>query len=44
MIHKGIIDLQPLVTHTATMSEYPGLMERIVAGDKTYIKGVVTLS
>jgi threonine dehydrogenase-like Zn-dependent dehydrogenase len=43
LIHKGIIDLKPLVTHTATLEEYPGLMEKIVAGDSSYIKGVVTL-
>ncbi len=43
LIHQGIIDLRPLVTHTATLEEYPGLMEKIVGGDETYIKGVVTL-
>lgn len=43
LIHKGIIDLKPLVTHTATLEDYPGLMAQIVAGDESYIKGVVTL-
>ena len=43
LIHKGIIDLEPLVTHTATLDEYPELMDKIVAGDSSYIKGVVTL-
>lgn len=43
LIHKGIIDLEPLVTHTTTLDEYPGLMDKIVAGDSSYIKGVVTL-
>lgn len=42
LIHRGIIDLKPLVTHTATLNEYPGLMKQIVAGDETYIKGVVS--
>ena len=43
LIHKGIIDLKPLVTHTATLEDYPALMARILAGDESYIKGVVTL-
>ncbi len=43
LIHKGIIDLKPLVTHTATLQDYPSLMAQIVAGDESYIKGVVTL-
>ncbi len=43
LIHKGIIDLKPLVTHTASLEDYPALMQKIVAGDPTYIKGVVTL-
>ena len=43
LIHKGIIDLKPLVTHTATLEDYPSLMARILAGDESYIKGVVTL-
>ena len=43
LIHKGIIDLKPLVTHTATLENYPALMAQIVAGDESYIKGVVTL-
>lgn len=43
LIHKGIIDLKPLVTHTATLEDYPSLMAQILAGDESYIKGVVTL-
>ncbi len=43
LIHKGIIDLKPLVTHTATLEDYPDLMVQILAGDESYIKGVVTL-
>ena len=43
LIHKGIIDLKPLVTHTAVLEDYPDLMARILAGDESYIKGVVTL-
>lgn len=43
LIHKGIIDLNPLVTHTASLEEYPALMKEILGGDQSYIKGVVTL-
>ena len=43
LIHKGIIDLKPLVTHTAALVDYPTLMAQILAGDEGYIKGVVTL-
>ncbi len=43
LIHKGIIDLKPLVTHTAALEDYPALMAQILAGDEGYIKGVVTL-
>ncbi len=43
LIHKGIIDLKPLVTHTAALEDYPSLMAQILAGDESYIKGVVTL-
>ncbi len=43
LIHKGIIDLKPLVTHTAVLEDYPTLMAQILAGDEGYIKGVVTL-
>ena len=43
LIHKGIVDLKPLVTHTAALEDYPDLMAQILAGDESYIKGVVTL-
>ncbi|MCZ6636204.1 MAG: zinc-binding dehydrogenase [bacterium] len=43
LIHKGIIDLNPLVTHTAPLEDYPALMKQILDGDQSYIKGVVTL-
>jgi threonine dehydrogenase-like Zn-dependent dehydrogenase len=44
LLHKGIIDLRPLVTHVAPLQEYPTLMGQILAGDKGYVKGVVTLA
>ncbi len=43
MIHAGIFDLRPLVTHVAPLPEYPSLMQQILAGDENYMKGVVTL-
>jgi len=43
LLHKGIIDLAPLVTHTVPLAEYPALMQNILAGDTGYIKGVVRL-
>jgi len=43
LIHQGIIDLHPLVTHVQPLAEYPALMEQILHGDKEYIKGVIVL-
>jgi len=44
LIHQGIIDLRPLVTHVVPLNDYPALMQQIVHGDSSYVKGVVTLS
>jgi threonine dehydrogenase-like Zn-dependent dehydrogenase len=43
LMQSGVFDLEPLVTHIVDMEEYSGLMENVVKGDKTYIKGVVRL-
>lgn len=43
LLAKGIIDLQPLITHTVPLEDYPDLLAQVAAGDPTYIKGVVTL-
>lgn len=43
LIHAGIFDLRPLVTHTPPLAGYPSLMEEILAGDPSYVKGVVML-
>ncbi len=43
LIHAGIFDLRPLVSHTTTLGGYPSLMEEILAGEASYMKGVVTL-
>lgn len=43
LIHQGIIDLRPLVTHVVSLAHYPSLMQQIVQGEPSYVKGVVTL-
>ena len=43
LLHQGIIDLKPLVTHVVPLTEYPALMHQILAGDPGYVKGVVKL-
>jgi threonine dehydrogenase-like Zn-dependent dehydrogenase len=43
LIHQGIIDLRPLITHVVPLNNYPVLMKKIVGGDPSYVKGVVTL-
>lgn len=43
MIDQGIFDLRPLVTHVAPLGDYPTLMNKIVHGDKSYVKGVIRL-
>lgn len=43
LLAQGHVDLLPLVTHTANLSAYPALMRQVLAGDPTYIKGVVRL-
>lgn len=43
LIHQGVIDLRPLVTHVAPLREYPTLMQKIVKGEPSYVKGVVGL-
>jgi threonine dehydrogenase-like Zn-dependent dehydrogenase len=43
MIHQGIFDLRPLVTHVAPLERYPAVMDEILHGDGRYLKGVITL-
>jgi threonine dehydrogenase-like Zn-dependent dehydrogenase len=43
LIHQGIFDLRPLVTHVTPLEQYPTLMQQILHGDKSYVKGVITL-
>ncbi|MDP6114658.1 MAG: zinc-binding dehydrogenase [Planctomycetota bacterium] len=44
LLHKGIIDLKPLVTHVVTLDEYESLLKQVVNGDQSYVKGVVRLN
>jgi threonine dehydrogenase-like Zn-dependent dehydrogenase len=43
LIHEGMFDLRPLVTHVEGLNEYPALMKQILQGDKSYLKGVIKL-
>jgi threonine dehydrogenase-like Zn-dependent dehydrogenase len=43
LIHEGVFDLRPLVTHVEELKEYPVLMKQILQGDKSYVKGVIKL-
>jgi threonine dehydrogenase-like Zn-dependent dehydrogenase len=43
LIHQGIIDLRPLVTHVVPLMQYPALMQQILQVEMSYIKGVITL-
>jgi threonine dehydrogenase-like Zn-dependent dehydrogenase len=43
LIHNGVIDPRPLVTHVAPMEGYADLMDGVIAGDESYVKGVVRL-
>lgn len=43
MMHEGIFDLRPLVTHIDELKDYPARMKQILQGDKSYVKGVIKL-
>jgi threonine dehydrogenase-like Zn-dependent dehydrogenase len=43
LIEKGTVDLSPMITHVVGLHDYAALMNKIIAGDPTYIKGVVKL-
>lgn len=44
LMHRGVFDLSPLVTHCVPLADYPALMQSVIQGDVGYLKGVVTLS
>ncbi len=43
LMHEGVFDLRPLVTHVESLQNYPALMKQILQGDESYVKGVVKL-
>lgn len=43
LIHNGVYDLRSLVTHVVPLEQYPTLMGKILEGEESYVKGVVTL-
>jgi threonine dehydrogenase-like Zn-dependent dehydrogenase len=43
LIHQGVFDLRPLVTHVEPLERYPAMMQDILHGNGRYIKGVITL-
>lgn len=43
LIHQGVFDLRPLVTHVVGLPQYPTLMQQILHGEKSYVKGVIAL-
>jgi len=43
LIEREVVDLRPLVSHVVELDEYADLMERIIEGDSSYLKGVVRL-
>ncbi len=43
LMHEGVFDMRPLVTHIEGLKDYPTLMKQILQGDKNYVKGVIKL-
>ena len=44
LLDRGIIDLEPLVSHVVPLKEYPTLLKEVVTGNGKYLKGVVELA
>ncbi|MEK6795560.1 MAG: zinc-binding dehydrogenase [Spirochaetota bacterium] len=43
LIANGVFDTSALITHRVPLHSYPELMKTIIAGDATYMKGIVAL-
>jgi threonine dehydrogenase-like Zn-dependent dehydrogenase len=43
LMHCGVFDLRPLVTHCVPLENYPAFMQEVIHGRVDYLKGVVTL-
>ncbi len=44
LLDRGIIDLQPLISHVVPLKEYPALLKEATSGNGKYLKGVVELA
>lgn len=44
LIDRGLINLEPLISHVVTLSDYPALLQKAAANDGKYMKGVVQLA
>ena len=44
LLHRGIIDLDPLVSHVVPLNDYPALLKEAASGNGKYLKGVVQLA
>jgi threonine dehydrogenase-like Zn-dependent dehydrogenase len=44
LLDRGLINLEPLVSHVVPLSKYPGLLKEAAANNGKYIKGVVELT
>jgi threonine dehydrogenase-like Zn-dependent dehydrogenase len=44
LLDRGIIDLEPLVSHIVPLNEYPALLKEATSGNGKYLKGVVRLA
>jgi threonine dehydrogenase-like Zn-dependent dehydrogenase len=44
MLDRGLINLEPLVSHVVKLHEYPSLLKTAASGDQQYLKGVVSLA
>ena len=42
--NRGLIDLEPLVSHVVPLTDYPALLKKAATNDGKYMKGVVELA
>jgi threonine dehydrogenase-like Zn-dependent dehydrogenase len=44
LLDRGLIDLEPLVSHVVPLHQYPALLKEAASNNGKYIKGVVQLA
>jgi len=44
LLDRGLIDLEPLVSHIVSLEQYPSLLQQAALNDPRYLKGVVRLA